>query len=119
MRSRSVWDAKGKVYEITDGVVTWQRENYLQSPEIHASGQIINDIQPFISPIDGTVISSRRAYRDHCKRHNVVPTGELKGLPPLTLNADLSSLTERQKDSEQRKQIIGEIMSHKRYFEGR
>ena len=31
-------------------------------------------IEPFVSPIDGTVISGRKQYREHCKRHNVVPT---------------------------------------------
>lgn len=116
MRTRSVYDSKGKAYEITDGIVTWQREDYMFSPEANPSGQIINDIEPFVSPIDGSIIKSRRGYRDHCKRHNVVPTAELKGLPPLTFH------TERERspqEREVRKRIIGEIMSHKRYFEGR
>jgi hypothetical protein len=43
---------------------------------------VIGDIQPFVSPIDGAVISSRAVLRDHCKRHNVVPTAELAGLQP-------------------------------------
>lgn len=42
----------------------------------------IPDIPEFVSPIDGTVITGRAALRDHCARHNVVPTQELKGLPP-------------------------------------
>jgi hypothetical protein len=43
---------------------------------------IIRDIEPFISPIDRTVVSSRSGIRDHCARHNVVQTDELKGMKP-------------------------------------
>lgn len=32
--------------------------------------------EPFKSPIDGTIISDRKAYREHCQKHNVVPTAE-------------------------------------------
>lgn len=46
-----------------------------------SSPGFIPDITPFVSPIDGTVINSRTQYRDHCKRHDVVPTVELAGLP--------------------------------------
>lgn len=42
---------------------------------------IIPDAPDFISPIDGTVVRGRAGIRDHCARHNVVPTQELKGLP--------------------------------------
>lgn len=33
--------------------------------------QIIGDMEPFVSPITKEVITGRRAYRDHCKQHNV------------------------------------------------
>lgn len=42
----------------------------------------IPDIPDFVSPIDGTVVRGRAGLREHCKRHDVVPTSELKGLPP-------------------------------------
>jgi len=42
----------------------------------------IPDIPDFVSPIDGTVVRGRAGLREHCKRHDVVPTNELKGLPP-------------------------------------
>jgi hypothetical protein len=42
---------------------------------------IIPDVPYFISPIDQTVVKGRAGIRDHCARHNVVPTQELKGLP--------------------------------------
>jgi hypothetical protein len=43
---------------------------------------ILPDLPDFVSPIDGSVVRGRRGIRDHCARHNVVPTAELKGLPP-------------------------------------
>jgi len=42
----------------------------------HDGVAIHGDIQSFVSPIDGTVISDRRQYDEHCKRHNVVPAQE-------------------------------------------
>lgn len=43
---------------------------------------IIPDIPDFVSPIDGSIVRGRAGLREHCKRHDVVPTNELKGLPP-------------------------------------
>lgn len=43
---------------------------------------VLPDLPEFRSPIDGKLYSGRAGLRDHCARHNVVPTAELKGLPP-------------------------------------
>ena len=40
------------------------------------SAVVRGDIEPFVSPIDGSVISGRKAMRDHYKHHDVVPTAE-------------------------------------------
>ncbi|MCA1807389.1 MAG: hypothetical protein LC687_06040 [Actinobacteria bacterium] len=37
---------------------------------------ILANFEPIVSPIDGSVISSRSEYREHCKKHNVVPQAE-------------------------------------------
>jgi len=42
---------------------------------------IIPDLPAFVSPIDGKTYSGRAGMRDHCARHDVVPTADLKGLP--------------------------------------
>lgn len=42
---------------------------------------ILGDYAPFISPIDGTVVEGRRQFREHCLKHDVVPTADLAGLP--------------------------------------
>ena len=42
---------------------------------------IMPDLPDFVSPIDGKRYSGRTGLRDHCARHNVVPTADLAGLP--------------------------------------
>ena len=42
---------------------------------------IYGDLPDFVSPIDGKTYSGRAGMRDHCARHDVVPTADLKGLP--------------------------------------
>ena len=34
------------------------------------------DIPAFVSPLDGTVVSGTKQYREHCKKHNVVSAQE-------------------------------------------
>ena len=46
-----------------------------------ASFHIMPDLPDFVSPIDGKVYHGRTGMRDHCARHDVVPTADLKGLP--------------------------------------
>lgn len=68
------------------------RRNYLdidwsiKAPAIEHKAQttsgrgptFVPDIKEFVSPIDGTVIGSRSALREHEKRHGVRQCGELK-----------------------------------------
>jgi len=42
---------------------------------------VMGDLPDFVSPIDGSVVSGRAGLREHCKKHHVVPTADLKGLP--------------------------------------
>lgn len=72
---------------------------------------IIADSPAFVSPIDGSVVDGRAALRDHCARHNVVPTAELKGLPPkpfVNTNFD-------QQYRQQTKQVIADIINSRNY----
>lgn len=40
---------------------------------------IIPDIEPFISPVDGTVVTGRAALREHNRRHGVTNIADFKG----------------------------------------
>ena len=75
-------------YVIRDGKLV---EKHLAEPLVTSSDSapgFIPDIDPFVSPIDKTVIGSRSALRAHCRAHDVVPTEELKGLPPRLANPE-------------------------------
>jgi hypothetical protein len=73
MARRSFIQIDGKLYE--RGV------DAIPEPE-RTFPAIIGDIEPFVSTVDGSVISSRRDLREHNARNNVVLTADLKGLPP-------------------------------------
>lgn len=47
-----------------------------------AGPRILPDLPDFVSPIDGKLYSGRAGLREHCSKHNVVPTADLAGLPP-------------------------------------
>lgn len=73
---------------------------------------ILPDLPSFRSPIDGSVVSGRAGMRDHCARHNVVPTADLAGLPPKTMNTPYApSAAER----ERTKQTIASIINSRNY----
>jgi len=76
MARRSFVQIGGKLYE----------RGVDQIPELDAgqgrSHAVMGDIPDFVSPIDGSLVSGRAGIREHCKKHGVVPTAELKGLPP-------------------------------------
>lgn len=78
---KAIYDKQGKAYEYLDGELVWVRED-IEIAAKERSAAIIGDAADFISPIDGTLVRGRRGLRDHCARHNVVPTVELAGLPP-------------------------------------
>ena len=76
---------------------------------------ILPDLPDFVSPIDGKLYSGRAGLRDHCARHNVVPTADLKGLPPMPAAGDLRSTDQKRADAAHRKQhIINQVSKYDR-----
>ena len=76
---------------------------------------ILPDLPDFQSPIDGKVYSGRAGLREHCARHNVVPTADLKGLPPMPAAGDLRSTEQKRADAEHRKRhIINQVSKYDR-----
>ena len=50
----------------------------------------IPDSQPYISPLDGSIVGGRRQHRDHMRAHGVIEVGnekpkrpEYKPMPPI------------------------------------
>ena len=76
---------------------------------------IMPDLPDFVSPIDGRSYSGRAGLREHCRRHNVVPNADLKGLPTLTANSEHRSAQEVRQDKAARKeQVIRLVNQHYR-----
>lgn len=73
---------------------------------------ILGDVPDFVSPIDGTLVSGRAGLREHCRRHDVVPTAELAGLPPKPfVNLEIS-----REHREQTRQVIADVINSRGYF---
>lgn len=109
---RAIYDSKGLACEYVDGQLVWVRSDLTSPPQRTGVGfpTIMGDLEPFVSPIDGTVVAGRAALREHCLRHNVVPTADLKGLPMRTVNQEYSPTPEQR---EQTRQIIAEVIRSK------
>jgi hypothetical protein len=108
MARRSFVQINGKLYERGVDVIPEQVS------EVGAS--VHGDIPDFVSPIDGTVVRGRAGMRDHCARHSVVPTQELKGLPPKPMNMNLQPSAQ---DRQQTRQVMADIINSRGYFRGR
>ncbi len=81
MRRRFVFGNDMKLYPEDDFPEDVERLH--KNPPRFGRGPAIHcDYEEFVSPLDGKAVRGRKAYRQHCKDHNVVPTRELKGLPP-------------------------------------
>jgi hypothetical protein len=81
MRTRFVFGDDKKLYQ--EGHFPPGVEPLNKKPTTYGrSAMVLEDYKSFVSPLDGTVVSGRKAYRQHCQDHGVVPTRELEGLPP-------------------------------------
>lgn len=70
-----------KAYRDGYAAIKWSppRETENRTTEKGPSGPFfMPDIQPFVSPLDYSVISSRSALREHERKHGVRQVGELK-----------------------------------------
>jgi len=69
MRQRFRWSDKTKSLLPID---EWLE---LHQEETNAAPMIMNDIQPYRSMVDGSVINSRSQHRAHLRQHNCVEVG--------------------------------------------
>ena len=71
IRKRWIYKADGTVIDASENSDTPQSGGVTFMP----------DLPDFVSPIDGKTYSGRTGMREHCQRHDVVPTADLAGLP--------------------------------------
>ncbi len=73
MRSHYKYRNGEVIYAVEDGVVTVDKRESQESNV--RSFQVMPDIQPYQSMIDGTVITSRSKHRAHLRDHGCVEIG--------------------------------------------
>lgn len=74
MRSRTLFDRHGAFAEYVDGELVWVRENSLEGAAAKGP-QILSDLRPYRSMIDGSIVDGRKRHRDHLKAHGCVEIG--------------------------------------------
>lgn len=73
-RYRAIYDRKGKLAEYEDDELVWARPDAFGAAP--ASGpQVVRDIEPYRSMIDGSVIDGRKRHRDHLRAHGCIEVG--------------------------------------------
>jgi hypothetical protein len=94
-RFRAIYDSVGKLAEYEDGILTWSRQKV--GKEKKRSHQIINDIKPYKSMVDGSMITSRSAHREHLRKHNCFEVGNetMKNSSSAVVNSRRETLSRR------------------------
>lgn len=64
-----------RVFVFRDGKVLPKEEAGPHPLAAKRSIAVMRDLEPFVSPVDGTVIGSRTDRRAHNKRHGVIDVG--------------------------------------------
>jgi hypothetical protein len=102
-RSRWVYSGSEVIAEYRNDELVWAKDMSTQTKE--SAPYITPDLPDKVSTIDGTLISGRAGLREHCKRYDVVPTEDLKGLPPKTMFRPVEH-------SKREREEIKQFMSH-------
>jgi hypothetical protein len=74
MRSRTIFDRHGALAEYVDGELVWARPDAF-ADDTKSGPQIMRDLEPYRSMIDGSVIDGRKRHRDHLKAHGCIEVG--------------------------------------------
>jgi len=72
-RYRAVYDRHGLLAEYQDDELVWARQG--ENQKGRRGPQVVRDIEPYRSMIDGSVIDGRKRHRDHLRAHNCVEVG--------------------------------------------
>lgn len=77
-----------KLTETRDGVLIYASDEYRAAQPVGAP-MVMNDLRPYQSQIDGSMITSRSQHRAHLKQHGCIEIGnEVKHLKarPMTVS---------------------------------
>lgn len=79
-------------------------DEYYSGPVENAGPYIRDDVKPYQSMIDGTMIEGRKMHREHLKRNHCIEAGDMPIKNP-----------ERPKDNSLKEQIAREVYNKLRY----
>jgi hypothetical protein len=79
---KAIYDRKGLLAEYQDEELVWVREEL--DKHTKQGHQIMLDIQPYKSMVDGSMITSRSKHREHLRQHNCIEVGNetMQNTPP-------------------------------------
>lgn len=79
------------VYVLEDGVLVIKRDS------LERRLQIVRDIQPYQSMVDGSRITSRSRHREHLKAHGCIEVGNETQAPPKPFESSRAQRDERKR----------------------
>jgi hypothetical protein len=110
-RYKAIYDRKGLLAEYQDEELVWVREEL--DKHTKPGHQIMLDIQPYKSMVDGSMITSRSKHREHLRQHNCIEVGneKMQNTPPPVQNNRREMLHRRLGDMSDRQanQILAQL----------
>jgi hypothetical protein len=100
-RYRAIFDRHGMVAEFQDDELVWARPGAFDDQPAPGP-QVVRDIAPYRSMIDGSVIDGRKRHRDHLRAHRCTEIGN-----------DTSHMQRKPIPLPSRKKILHEILADK------
>ena len=108
---KAKYDRKGLLAEYQDEELVWVREEL--GKHTKPGHQIMLDIQPYKSMVDGSMITSRSKHREHLRQHNCIEIGneKMQNTPPPVQNNRREMLHRRLGDMSDRQanQILAQL----------
>jgi len=108
---KAIYDRKGLLAEYQDEELVWVREEL--DKHTKQGHQIMLDIQPYKSMVDGSIITSRSKHREHLRQHNCIEIGneKMQNTPPPVLTSRREMLHRRLGDMSDRQanQILAQL----------
>ena len=108
---KAIYDRKGLLAEYQDEELVWVREEL--GKHTKPGHQIMLDIQPYKSMVDGSMITSRSKHREHLRQHNCIEIGNetMQNTPPPVQNNRREMLHRRLGDMSDRQanQILAQL----------
>jgi len=79
-----------KTYKMIDGKLTL----VAQSRVINSSAYVMDDMQAYRSPLDGSIINSRSDHKQHKRKHGVIEVGNEKLDKPMSKDYNPTGIRE-------------------------